>query len=237
MAATDATLADIIAKHGSSSSTTWLEHERYRLWRPSMPVPESTFVPIQGYMEKGPYIFAWGDPLVSSPAALPSVARQFVAFAKSQAKRPVWLCISRDLADILGEEIGWCAVCCVNEDELDPAHIMAMTSPLAKGKEGQRLVKDLKKNLSKAEKAGVIILEVLEEWTIDEMRQVDRGIKEWKAGKHGIQIAATSMQPWLDFEHRRYWAAKIAGQVMQLSILIGLGNSPTRHIRSLASSF
>jgi hypothetical protein len=210
----ETTLAELIAQFGSSSSTAWIEKERYRLWQPSEPIPESSFVPIQGYMEKDHYIFAWGDPIVSSPAALPSVVSQFAAFCQANGKKPVWLCIGRELVDVLAEELGWSGINCVTEDEVDPAHIVALTSPVSKGKQGQHAVKDLKKNLAKAEKAGVDICEIKRhEWKEDERAQVECGIAKWKAGKHGIQLASTSFQPWVDIEHRRFWVARVADKV------------------------
>lgn len=46
-------LPELIAKYGTSSSTAWLDSERYKIWRPSQPIPESEFVPAQGYIQKG----------------------------------------------------------------------------------------------------------------------------------------------------------------------------------------
>jgi hypothetical protein len=46
-------IADLIAQYGSSSSTAWLESQRYHIWRPQEPIPESSFVPVQGYMRNG----------------------------------------------------------------------------------------------------------------------------------------------------------------------------------------
>ncbi|KAF8153191.1 hypothetical protein B0H34DRAFT_754437 [Crassisporium funariophilum] len=202
-------IAELVAQYGSSSATAWLEFERYKLWHPSDPVPESSFTPVQGYMVKDPYIFAWGNPLVSSPAALSSVARQFIHFADSQGKRPVWTCVDSDLEEVLGHEFGWSTVSCIYEDIVDPAHVVELTSPEAKGQEGQRVVKDLKKNLYRAEKYDVKVAEVKsEEWTEEDKLAVERGIEEWKANKSGVQIASTTAQPWLDSEHRRYWVAK-----------------------------
>jgi hypothetical protein len=45
-------LADLIAQHGSSSSTAWLDSERYKIWRPCQPIPESDFAPAQGYIKR-----------------------------------------------------------------------------------------------------------------------------------------------------------------------------------------
>jgi hypothetical protein len=202
-------IADLVAKYGSSSATAWLEFERYKLWQPSEPVPESSFTPVQGYMEQGPYIFAWGNPLVSDPSALPKVARQFIQWAESQDKRPVWCCVDVDLEDILASEFSWSTVSCVYEDVVDPAHVIELTSPESKGQDGQKVIKDLKKNLYRAGKYHVKVKEVLpNEWTEKDKIAVEQGIKEWKASKHGVQIASTTGLPWLDSEHRRYWIAK-----------------------------
>lgn len=164
-------------------------------------------------METDCYIFAWGDPLVSSPAALSSVVRQFAEFCRKHAKNPVWLCISRGLSDVLAEELRWCAISCMTEDEVDPSYIVGLTSPAAKGREGQRIVKDLKKNLAKAEKSGVEISEIKAGgWSENDRSQVLEGIKRWKAGKRGVQLASSSFRPWVDFEHRRYWVARVGKQ-------------------------
>ncbi|KAF8958091.1 hypothetical protein BDZ97DRAFT_1843222 [Flammula alnicola] len=214
-------IADLVAKYGSSSATAWLELDRYKLWRPSEAVPESSFTPVQGYMEKDPYIFAWGNPLVSDPAALLPVARQFVQFCESQGKRPVWACVDLDLEEILGgPEFDWSTVSCIYEDIIDPAHIIDLVSPESKGKEGQHVIKDLKKNLGRAEKHDVKVKEVLpQEWTEEEMLSVERGIKHWKDKRSGVQIASTAMEPWLDCEHRRYWLAKKGSEPVGILIL------------------
>jgi len=215
-------IADLVAKYGSSSATAWLEFGRYKLWSPSEPVPESAFTPVQGYMEKDPYIFAWGNPLVSSPAALPSVARQFADFCVAQGKRPVWACVDYELEEVLGSEgFGWSTVSCIYEDVVDPAHVLDLTSPESKGKEGQHVIKDLKKNLYRADKYGVHVEEVKKDsWTAEDKAQVEEGIRLWRESKSGLQIASTTLQPWLDEEHRRYWVARKDDQVCALDILM-----------------
>ncbi len=207
-------IADLVAKYGSSSATAWLEFERYKLWQPSETVPESSFTPVQGYMEQDPYIFAWGNPLVSDPSALSNVARQFIQWSESVDKRPVWCCVDVDLEDILASEFGWCTVSCIYEDIIDPGHVIELTSPESKGQEGQKVIKDLKKNLYRAEKYHVNVKEVLpNEWMEEDKIAVEEGIRAWKASKLGIQIASTTGLPWLDSEHRRYWIAKRDGEV------------------------
>ena len=178
-------------------------------------------------MEKDPYIFAWGNPLVSSPEALPTVARQFADFVEAQGKRPVWACVDFQLEEVLGSEgFGWSTVSCIYEDVVDPAHVLDLTSPEAKGKEGQHVIKDLKKNLYRADKYGVHVEEVKKDgWTTQDKVQVEEGIKRWKESKSGLQIASTTLQPWLDQEHRRYWAAKKDDHV-RFFINLGAGTHP-----------
>jgi len=222
-----ADIADLVATHGSSSATAWLEFSRYKLWSPSEPVPESSFTPVQGYMENDPYIFAWGNPLVSDSAALLPVARQFVQFCEDQGKRAVWACVDWELEEILGSsEFGWSTVSCIYEDVVDPAHVVDLTSPESKGKEGQKIIKDLKKNLGRAEKYHVSVKEMQSnDWTDEEKIKVEQGIKDWKDSRKGVQIASTSMVPWLDSEHRRYWLAKQDDEPVGILILTPIQSS------------
>ena len=214
-------IAELVAQYGSSSATAWLEFERYKIWRPETPIPESEFVPVQGYMQKNKYLFAWGNPLVSSPAALPKTARAFVEFADQQGLHPVWACVDHDLEEVLGDpEFGWSTVSCIYEDYVDPAHLIELTSPEAKGSEGQHVVKDLKKNLNRAEKYDVHIEEVKQgQWTDSDRHAVEEGIEEWKKSRSGLQIASTTLQPWLDEQHRRYWVARQHDNIVGILIL------------------
>lgn len=203
------TIADLVAKYGTSSTTAWLEFERYKIWRPDIPIPESEFTPIQGYMTSDGWIFAWGNPLVSSPAALGPTARAFIKFAEDNDLSPVYACVDREMEEVLGEDLGWRTVSCIYEDYVDPAHVIELTSPENKGREGQHVVKDLKKNLMRAEKYKIQVKEIKGgQWTVEDRQEVERGIEEWKQSRSGIQIASTTLQPWLDEEHRRYWVAK-----------------------------
>ncbi|KAH6910617.1 hypothetical protein BKA70DRAFT_1424273 [Coprinopsis sp. MPI-PUGE-AT-0042] len=214
-------IAELVAQYGSSSATAWLEFERYKIWRPEIPIPESSFVPVQGYMQKNKYLFAWGNPLVSSPAALPKTARAFVEFAEQQGLHPVWACVDHDLEEVLGDpEFGWSTVSCIYEDYVDPAYLVELTSPEAKGMEGQHVVKDLKKNLNRAEKYDVHIEEVKHgQWKDTDRRAVEEGVEEWKKSRSGLQIASTTLQPWLDEQHRRYWVARQHDNIVGILIL------------------
>jgi len=82
---------------------------------------------------------------------------------------------------------------------------------------------DLKKNIRKAERAGVQIVEKTGVWTPEERAGVDEGVGKWKMGRKGEQVASDSLAPWMDECHRRYWIAQTAaGQIVGLMVLAPL---------------
>ncbi|ETW78036.1 hypothetical protein HETIRDRAFT_325691 [Heterobasidion irregulare TC 32-1] len=216
-----ADIAALLPAYGSSSATAWLERDRYRVWRPpvSAPVRESTFTPAQGYFRADPYIFAWGNPLVSSPAALVPTVAAFWTWCKQRNLRLVWCCVDGHIERVLGasgSEFGWSTVSCISEDIVDPKEVVHIVDDPG----GGSTVKDLKKNLRRSERENVVVREVKhEEWTEEQKRTVEEGIQAWKKSRTGIQIAATSFQPWIDFEHRRFWVAEKDSVIVGILIL------------------
>ncbi|KAG6330798.1 hypothetical protein ID866_8290 [Astraeus odoratus] len=202
-----AELSDIIAKHGHAPATAWLEKERYRIWRPSgggsksrdtadRASSEPSFLPVQGYLHAGDWVFGWGGPIVDAPPdsesrrkVLEDTATEFTAWVQAHDLWPVYCCVDRELEDILGN-MGWSTVSCVNEDVMDPEHVLELTSEADKGGHGS-MVKDLKKNLRRAERADVTVTKVpREEWTDELRKEVEEGIAAWKAQRKGVQLAA-----------------------------------------------
>jgi len=220
----DVSLVDLIARYGNSSSTAWLDSERYKIWRPAQPIPESEFTPVQGYIQKDPFIFAWGNPLVSSRAALEKTARAFIAFAEASHLRPVWSCVDHDLETVLaGEALGWVTVSCIFEDVIDPAHVVELVSP---GEHGERDVAldhapgNLTQNLKRAEVEQVEVHEAKHgEWDHRDRQAVEMGIREWKAHKNVMDLETMTVDPWTDELHRRYWIAKRHNRVVGVAIL------------------
>ncbi|KAK7448074.1 hypothetical protein VKT23_013830 [Stygiomarasmius scandens] len=82
-------------------------------------------------------------------------------------------------------------------------------------------LKDLKKNLRRAERAGVHIEEVTGRWSPSDREQVEQGMVEWRRNKglKGVQLASTTGLPWIDEVHRRYWVARHEGQIVGILIL------------------
>ncbi|KAI0301634.1 hypothetical protein B0F90DRAFT_1628641 [Multifurca ochricompacta] len=212
-------IAELIAQYGSSSATSWLEFARYKIWRPTVPIPGSSFPPVQGYLRSDPFVFAWGNPIVSDPAALEATCAAFIDWAKSQKLRPIWLCVDGQMEQVLGAEgskFRWSTLSCIVEDFLDPRSVVELAHSRGGGSE----VKDFKKNLRRAERENVRVREVQpDQWTDAMKRQVEEGIVDWKKSKTGIQIASTSFQPWLDFEHRRYWIAEKDSNIVAILVL------------------
>ncbi|KAH7909510.1 hypothetical protein BJ138DRAFT_1010655 [Hygrophoropsis aurantiaca] len=222
-------LADLIANYGNSTSTAWLEKERYRTWRPSpSPTSKSSFPPVQGYLEANGWVFAWGSPIISDRSALKPTAEAFIRWVSSQDLRPVFCCVDVELEEILAG-MGWSTVSCINEDVIDPEHVIELTMggedvEVNNGTTG--MVKDLKKNLRRAERANVQVEEVKREDMGDEVKkELAEGIEAWKKSRSGLQLAATSFDPWLDFEHRRYWVARVDTKAVGIIILTPVQDS------------
>jgi hypothetical protein len=185
-------IAHLIAQYGSSSATSWLEFARYKIWRPSVPIPQSSFSPVQGYLRSDPFAFAWGNPIVSDPAALEATCAAFIEWARSQKLRPIWLCVDGQMEQVLGglgSKFGWSTLSCIVEDFLDPRSVVELAHSHGGGSE----VKDFKKNLRRAERENVQVREVQpDQWSDAMKRQVEEGIANWKKSKTGIQIASVS---------------------------------------------
>lgn len=161
------------------------------------------------------YAFAWGNPLVSSPAALEKTARAFIAFAEASRLHPIWCCVDHDLEAVLASPtLGWATLSCIYEDVLDPAHVVELIDP--KLEHHTPAAEHLMKSLTKAEKGHVAVHEVkYGTWQAAEREAVEAGIKE--SGVHsGIEFHTMAVKPWLDEDHRRYWIAVKDGKARLL---------------------
>ncbi|KAJ3971867.1 hypothetical protein EV361DRAFT_908835 [Lentinula raphanica] len=231
-------ISSLVASYGSSSATAWLEFDRYRIWQAEPgQIKESSFPPVQGYMQRKHFVFAWGDPLVSSPDALKPTAEAFIAWVKSRNLRPIWCCVDHDFEQVLVSSLGWSGVMCIYEEVLHPDHVLELTSDKAKGHTGAGIVKDLKKNLRRAEKAGVVVEEVTGRWSSEDRKEVEEGMLEWRRlkGLKGVQLASTTGQPWIDEEHRRYWVARSSGHIVGVLILTPIHGPHTYLIKNAVS--
>ncbi|VDB91360.1 unnamed protein product [Peniophora sp. CBMAI 1063] len=216
-----ADIAGLIAEYGSSSNTSWLEFSRYKIWRADKDIEGSSFRPVQGYLRSDPYVFAWGNPLVSDPAALDETCYQFWKWCKNRKLKLIWCCADGEMEKVLGKNsrFGWSTVSCIVEDMLDPKAVVELAKSTGSGAE----VKDFKKNIRRAERAGITVREIKwDAWTDTQKKEVEEGVAAWKKHKksaNSMQIASTSFQPWVDAEHRRYWVSEHQGKIVGLVVL------------------
>lgn len=194
------TISDLVARFGSASATAWLEFDRYKIWQSPEDIPPSTFRPVQGYMRRDPYIFAWGNPLASDPSALELTAKAFAKWVEEQDLQLIWSCVDEPLERVLGgPSFGWSTVSCIYEDVVDPSHVIDITGTdsgvdKAAGSGTPSHLKDLKKNIRRADKARVEMFEVnADNWTEGLRKEVEGGVENWRKSKSGLQIAPVSI--------------------------------------------
>jgi aspartyl-tRNA synthetase len=72
----------------------------------------------------------------------------------------------------------------------------------------------------RVEREGVKIHEVKPD--ADFMKRADEAITNWKANRKGKQVHLTEVRPWVDTEHRRYYAAEKDGKVTAMVVLAKL---------------
>ncbi|THH16133.1 hypothetical protein EW146_g4454 [Bondarzewia mesenterica] len=131
---------------------------------------------MQGYLRSDRFVFAWGNPLVSDSAALIPTVAAFYRWCKDQSLRLVWCCVDGRMEKVLGgkgSQFGFSTVSCISEDVVDPKQVVDIVDSVG----GGSTIKDLKKNLRRAERAHVVVREVKHgEWTDDQKRAVEEGL-------------------------------------------------------------
>ncbi|KAI1470905.1 aspartyl-tRNA synthetase [Daldinia caldariorum] len=192
-------LDKLIVNYGDATNTSWLD-ERYKVWRD---VETGAAV---GYAEENGYAMIMGNPLCD-PRQYPIVISSFLKYLKkSEDLRPIWILVSAQVEEILGEKLGWRTLTCVAEERVD----IENAGRVAK-KERQ------------AQKAEIKIHETtLGQSVPDDVREkCDKRIVDWKESRKGRkQVHITEVQPWISMAHRRYvWAEDKTGEIVGLVIL------------------
>lgn len=219
----------LIANYGDATNTSWLD-DRYKVWR-----HEPTAAAV-GYAEENGYALVMGNPLCDS-RQYPIVIRAFLKHMRQQKDlRPLWLLVSPEIEEILGDRLGWRTLSCVAEERV----------PIAEAKK-------VAKKERQAEDAGVTIHEQPVDQPMSEemMKRIDKRIEDWKAGRKGTQVHITEVRPWVDMEHRRYlWAETKEGEIAafcvlhrlspqngyQIKFALDFPNSPNGTIEALISA-
>lgn len=179
-------LAKLIANYGDASNTSWLD-ERFEIWH------HSTTGAAVGYVVKDKrFAMITGDPLCD-PSQQEEVVKAFVRFVEKELKLvPVWMLVSESVQDVLGNRLGWRTLTCAEEQRVDADKHAAGPS----GREAR-----------KVEREGVKIDELRPDESF--MKRADAAVEEWLAKRSGKrQVHLTEVRPWVDMEHRRYFAAE-----------------------------
>ncbi|KAL2273386.1 hypothetical protein FJTKL_04560 [Diaporthe vaccinii] len=179
-------LEKLIANYGDATNTSWLD-DRFEIWR------HPTTGAAVGYVRKdNKFAMVTGDPLCD-PSQSAEVAKAFVKFVEKDLKlTPIWMLVSESVQDVLGRSLGWRTLTCVEEQRVD-------ADKHAAGPQGREA--------RKVEREGIDIDELRPDE--DFMRRTDAAIEQWMEKRKGKkQVHLTEIRPWVDTEHRRYFAAQ-----------------------------
>jgi aspartyl-tRNA synthetase len=187
----------LIANYGDASNTSWWD-ERFQIWR------HENGAAI-GYVPQEKLCMMTGDPLCDQ-SQYKEVINAFIKFVGSELRlTPMWMLVSYAVQKILASELGWRTLSCTEEQRVDAENHHAMNS----GPKARRV-----------EREGVKIHEVKPD--DDFIKRADPSIEEWKASRQGKQVHLTEVRPWVDPEHRRYFAAEKDGRVLAMVVLAKL---------------
>lgn len=188
----------LIANYGDASNTSWLD-ERFKIWRH----PSGAAV---GYVKQDKFAMITGDPLCDK-TQYKDVCAAFVKFVLSELKlTPVWMLVSYEIQKILAQQMSWRTLSCTEEQRVDATKHHAINGGGPKAR--------------RVEREGVKIHEVKPD--ADFIRRADEAIVNWKANRKGKQVHLTEVRPWIDMEHRRYYAAEKDGKVLAMVVLAKL---------------
>ena len=183
----------LIANYGDATNTSWLD-DRFEIWRH----PTGAAV---GYVKEEKFAMITGDPLCDQKQ-YKEVCMAFVKFVTTELKlTPMWMLVSYEVQAILAHELSWRTLSCTEEQRVDTDKHRINNGPKAR----------------RVEREGVKIHEVKAD--ADFIRRAEPAIEEWKASRKGKQVHLTEVRPWVDPEHRRYFAAEKDGKILSLVVL------------------
>lgn len=186
-------LEKLIANYGDASNTSWLD-DRFEIWRH----PTGAAV---GYVKQEKFAMITGDPLCDR-SQYKEICSAFVKFVISELRLvPIWMLVCYDVQRILAQEMSWRTLSCTEEQRVDADKHQSTGGPKAR----------------RVEREGVKIHEV--KLDADFQKRANSSIEEWKATRKGKQVHLTEIRPWVDAEHRRYFAAEKDGKVLALVVL------------------
>ncbi|KAJ4258716.1 aspartate--tRNA ligase dps1 [Fusarium torreyae] len=190
----------LIANYGDASNTSWLD-ERFQIWR------HESGAAI-GWVPQEKFAMVTGDPLCDR-SQYKEVVRAFIHYVTVDMRlTPVWMLVSYEVQKILASELRWRSLSCTEEQRVDT------------DKHNNAQVDGLAAKARRVEREGVKVHEI--KLDDDFISRADPAIEEWKRTRKGKQVHLTEIRPWVDREHRRYFAAEKDGKVMSMVVLAKL---------------
>ncbi|KAK5458393.1 aspartate--tRNA ligase dps1 [Exophiala xenobiotica] len=184
-------LFDLIANYGDATSTSWGD-ERYKIWRHAESGAAVAYVP------EGHHAILPGDPLCD-PRQYYRVVVSFLQWLKKETHlKPIWLLISPEMEEVLGERLGWKTLSCVAEERVDPHKKSAESDP------------EVARKIRRAQNDGVKITDLDPKEPVPEhiKERANARVKEWIANRKGTQIHLSNIDLFRDEKHRRYTIAE-----------------------------
>jgi len=184
-------LYDLIANYGDATATSWGD-ERYKIWRHA-----DTGAAVS-YVQESHYAILPGDPLCD-PSQYYRVIVSFLQWLKKETKlKPLWLLISPEMEEVLGERLGWKTLSCVAEERVDPNKKSAESDP------------EVAKKIRKAQNDGVKLTDLDHNVPVPDSikERANARVKDWLSNRKGTQIHLSNIDLFRDEKHRRYTIAE-----------------------------
>ncbi|KAF8186367.1 hypothetical protein BJ912DRAFT_1112617 [Pholiota molesta] len=190
----EGTLADLISQYGSSSALAWLDTEKYKVWRPSQPIPSQNLRLCKVNANRI-FHLRMGQPSRLLPSALEKPPC-FIAFV-IQPSTPSMVLRRPGPRSCPFKRCPWLVHYVMHiRRRYDPEHAIDVAGH-----------NSTYKAICTREQGHVEVREVKRgEW--DPVRA-----KPWRRDsamerpQARVRLCSTLVQPWLDEEHRRYWLA------------------------------
>ncbi|KAL5603418.1 hypothetical protein FOVSG1_006168 [Fusarium oxysporum f. sp. vasinfectum] len=193
-------LEKLIANYGDATNTSWLD-ERFQIWR------HETGAAV-GWVQREKFAMITGDPLCDR-SQYTQVIRAFIQHVTVDLRlTPFWMLVSYEVQKILASEFRWRSLSCTEEQRVDA------------DKHNSSQINGLAAKARRVKREGVKIHEVKPD--DDFISRANPAIEEWKGSRKGKQVHLTEVRPWVDQEHRRYFAAEKDGKVVSLVVLAKL---------------
>jgi len=124
------------------------------------------------------------------------VTKAYLKEPDRRSLKPVWCCVDRETESYLAEQLGWSALIASGEERLDPTEVDA-----------EHKDKIMRRKIHRAERESVKIHDIDGVPMTELQSRIEQRCQEWSADRKGMQIYLTSIWPFDDVEHHRYFYA------------------------------